>query len=271
MKRILLLLVLCGHTIYIKAQVLRRPLAAMAGPSAYSHKQADVLSFIANQAALATLQQFSATIYMERRFGMPELTNYTIVTGLPTKHGNIGVALHRNGFSEYNENSLGLTYARRLGTRVNVGVQFNYHDRQLAGYGHVSMINAEAGVVWHLSEKLHAGMHVINAGAARSVNEEKLPSLYTFGCGYETGNKFFTGIEIIKEEDQPVTVNVLLQYRFIQNCMAAFGISTATSSVWIGARFYWRSFQIGVTASHHNQLGITPGLLFGLNAINKKS
>lgn len=272
MKRIGLVMILCGYSsMEMACQVSQRPLAGYAGPAAYNNTITDVISFTANQAALAALPQFSATIYMERRFLLAELSSYTIAAGMPAAHGNVGAVMYYNGFSEYNQMQFGITYARRLGSKASIGGQINYHTINIAGYGRAATFTAEAGITWHLSERLHAGMQIKNpvGGKFGNSRDEKIPSVYTFGCGYEPGNKFFTGIEIIKEEDEPPNVNVLLQYRFIPACMIVAGISSATSSCWMGVKFYWKTFHIGTTASYHNQLGITPGLLIGVTS-NKR-
>ncbi|MEI9911792.1 MAG: hypothetical protein WDO71_20355 [Bacteroidota bacterium] len=88
--------------------------------------------------------------------------------------------------------------------------------------------------------------------------------------GYEASEKFFFNIEIIKEEDQPVNVNAGIQYKFIPQLLVRAGMSTSTSSAWIGLGLFLKSFRIDVTTSYHPQLGITPGLLLLFN-FNEKA
>jgi hypothetical protein len=269
MKRTVLVMIVWGCSSMEMAG--QRPLADYAGPAAYSNTITDAISFTDNQAALAALPRFSGTIYMERRFLLTALSNYTVAAGMPSVHGNIGFVMQYNGFSEYNQTQFGAVYAKRLGSKASIGGQINFHNLNIAGYGRASTLTAEVGVIWHLSEQLHTGMQIKNPVGGKFGNngEEKIPSVYVFGCGYEPGNKFFTGIEIINEEDRPPNVNVLLQYHFIPACMIVAGISSATSSGWMGVKFYWKTFHIGTTASYHNQLGITPGLLIGITSNNK--
>ena len=92
-------------------------------------------------------------------------------------------------------------------------------------------------------------------------NQEKLSSVYTVGLGYDASEKFFISTEIQKEEDQPVNVNAGMQYKFLPQLLARVGMSTATSSGWIGIGLTWKSLRLDVTSSYHPQLGITPGLL----------
>ena len=217
----------------LQAQTLRRPLAApYTGLGTYSINHADVFSFTANQASLAQLKNVSAGVYGERRFLLSELNNYMAAIALPTTSGNFGLKAGYSGFSDYNETQLGLAYGRKLGKKIDVGVQFNYNGIRVAGYGNASAISFELGTILHLTDKLNAGVHISNpvAGKFGKDQQEKLASVYAVGLGYEASDKFFISTEIEKEEDQPVNVNAGLQYKFIPQLLARVGMSSATSS-----------------------------------------
>ncbi len=267
-KVIFLFTFLFSGNILLSAQTLRRPLAAAyTGLGAYSINHVDAFSFISNQASLAQLKNISAGVYGERRFLLSELNNYTAVVGLPTNSGNFGLKAGYSGFSDYNETQLGIAYGRKLGSKVDIGAQFNYHGIRISSYGNASAISFELGTVLHLTDKLHAGVHITNpvGGKFGKDQQEKLSSVYTVGLGYEASQKFFISIEIEKEEDQPVNVNAGFQYKFIPQLLARAGMSSATSSAWIGLGFTIKSLRLDVTTSFNPQLGITPGLLLLFN------
>lgn len=254
------------------AQTVRRPVAALyTGLGAYSYSHTDIFSFTSNQASLAQIKNAAAGIFGEKRFLLEELSLYKAIIAIPTKSGNFGFNAGYYGFSDYNESQIGLAYARKLGEKVDMGVQFNYNQIQIAGYGNTSAVNFEIGTVIHLTEKLHAGVHAYNpvGGKIGKNQEEKLASIYKVGFGYEASQKFFVSAEIEKEEDQEVNVNAGMQYKLLPQLMARAGIATATSNVYFGVGFFLKSFRIDVTAAYHQQLGITPGLLFLYN-FNKK-
>jgi hypothetical protein len=253
------------------AQIIKRPIAApYIGLGAYSFNHADVFSFISNQGSLAQVKNIAAGVYAEKRFMLSELNYYTAVAALPVHSDNFGLKLEYSGFTEYNETQIGFAYARKLGDKIDVGVQFNYNGIRIAGYGNASAVSFEVGSIFHLTEKLHAGFHINNPVGGRfgKDQQEKLPSVYTAGFGYDASEKFFFSTEIIKEEDQPVNVNAGLQYKFIQQIWMRAGISSAVSTVWFGVGLQLQSFRIDVTGSYHAQLGMTPGLqlIFNLKA-----
>ena len=221
MKKTLLILLLT-IPLFSVAQIVKRPVTATyTGLGAYSNNHVDVFSFTSNQAALAQLKNASAGVFGERRFMLEELSLYQAAIALPTKSGNFGISTGYYGFSDYNESQIGLAYARKLGEKVNVGVQFNYNAVQIATYGEASAINFEIGTILHLTDKLHAGVHAYNpvGGKLGKNQEEKLASVYSVGLGYEASDKFFVSAEMEKEEDQPVNVNAGMQYKFLPQLM----------------------------------------------------
>lgn len=258
---------------FSNAQILRRPVAAgYTGLGAYSFNHVDVFSFTANQASLAQLKSSAVGIYGERRFLLTELNNYTAAIGLTTHSGNFGIKANYSGFTDYNETQLGLAYGRKLGNKLDIGAQVNYNAIRISsGYGNASTVSFEIGTIFHVTEKLHAGLEVSNpvGGKFGKEQQEKLSSVYTVGLGYDASEKLLISAAIEKEEDQPVNVNAGFQYKFIPQLLVRAGMATASSSAWLGLGLSLHSFRLDVTAGYHPQLGITPGLLLLFNFNSK--
>ncbi|MFT3681617.1 MAG: hypothetical protein QM791_15205 [Ferruginibacter sp.] len=246
------------------SQVLRQPVSAVyTGLGAYSTKNADVFSYTNNQASLAQIKNTSFGVYGERRFMLTETSVYTASVAVPSSLGNFGVNVKYFGYKNFNENQVGLAYARSLGPKVDIGVQFNYYGYRVPSYDNANTVNAEAGIVVHLSDKLNAGVHVYNPiGGKFSKTDEKLTSTYTFGLGYDASDNFFASAELVKEQDYPVNVNMGFQYRFEKMFFVRGGIGTATSRGYAGAGIGWNNFRLDISGSYHPQLGFSPGLLF---------
>lgn len=264
MKKLILIL-LTGFIYFISnGQTVRRPVASLyTGLGSYSIYQADVFSFTNNQASLAQMKSAAAGVYAERRFLLEELGLYQLAVAVPTSSGIFGLQAGYYGSSDYNETQIGLAYGRKLGDKADIGVQFNYNGILISGYGSSSALTFEIGTVFHLTEKINAGIHAYNpvGGEFGKDQQEKLPSVYTVGLGYDASEKFLVSAEIKKEENQPVNVHAGLQYRFIPELMVRGGIETNTSAVYFGAGLFFKSFRLDVSTSIHPQLGITPGLM----------
>jgi hypothetical protein len=258
----------------VTAQSLRYAVALpYAGLSAYSTFQNNPLSFTGNQAALAKTENAGIGIYGERRFLLAATSAYTLAMALPTKQGNFGIQVNYSGFKNFNENKIGLAYARSLGSKADVGIQFNYYGYRIPGYGNASTIYAEAGAILHLSDKLNAGVHVYNpvGGKLGKEGDEKLASAYKLGLGYDASENFFVSAEISKEEDKPVNVIAGIQYQFAKQFFVRAGFLSESATAFAGAGVSWKNIRLDVAGSYHPQLGFSPGILLSTKLGNKKS
>lgn len=264
------------------AQSLRYAVAApYLGTTAYSTLHSDAFSFINNQATLAQQKQAAAGAFAERRFLLAELNNYNLVLTAPTALGNFGVHVNYAGFTNFTENKIGLAYAKNLGQKMSAGIQFNYYGYRIPSYQNASTVSVEAALLYHFTPKLNGGIQVINpiggkllkANSTYNLGEEKLASVYSFGLGYDASESFYTSLQISKEEDKPVNVTGGFQYRFASQFFARAGFVSESSIAYAGAGVKFNNIRIDLSASYHQQLGISPGILliaeFGKNKKNQ--
>jgi hypothetical protein len=249
------------------SQSLRAHVSAVyLGLASYSNVHTDVFSFTNNQASLTKAKVAEAGVYSERRFLLKETTVYDAAIVLPSKSGNFGINLVYAGFDDFNESQIGLAYAVSLGSKLDLGAQFNYYGYRIPGYANANTVDFEIGAIAHLTNKLNAGFHVYNpVGGQFFKSNEKLTAVYKFGFGYDVSDVFYASAEIVKEENFPSSINAGLQYRFEKQLFARVGIVSATSTPYAGVGVAWDDFRIDISCSFHPQLGISPGLLFIVN------
>ena len=245
------------------SQSLRQPISAVyLGLGAYSTQHTDVFSFGNNQAALAKIKDGAAGVYGERRFLLQATSMYSAAVAIPSKLGNFGVNLKYAGYKSFNESQVGLAYARSLGSKVDIGIQFNYYGYRVPSYSNANTVNFEIGAMVHLTDQLNMGIHVYNpVGGKFSKTDEKLAAAYKMGLGYDASEQFFVSAEVVKEEDYPVNVNAGVQYRFMKQFFARVGMSSASSLGYAGVGIGWKHLRLDITGSYHPQLGLSPGLL----------
>lgn len=232
------------------------------GLGAYSQGHADIFSFTSNQAALAEVKHGGIGAEGERRYLLEELASYRLVLALPSAVGNFGLQGVSRGFSDYRESRFGLAYARQLGKKASLGIQFNYNSLQIAGYGSAKAVSAEAGFLLHLSSKLHTGIHLDNPGGKYSGNKAlKLPSVYTMGWGYDFSAQLFLSAEIVKEENQPVDARIGMQYVIVPALLVRVIVQTANASGWFSAGITRSRYRFDVYTGYHPQLGPSAGVL----------
>ena len=234
---------------------------------AYTTKQLDAFSFVGNQAALAQVKSGGVGVYGERRFLLSENSVYGVTATLPTKKGNFGVQINYSGFANYKEQKAGLAYAKTLGSKIDIGVQFNYYGFNVPNYINASTVNFEAGAIFHVSEKLNAGVHVYNPVSAKlgKNGEEKLAAAYKFGIGYDVSDEFYLATEILKEQNLPLNITSSFQYQFQKQFFVRAGFRSDNSTGFAGVGFLYKKMRIDFASSFHPQFGISPGLLLIYN------
>ncbi|GAA4319745.1 hypothetical protein GCM10023184_04640 [Flaviaesturariibacter amylovorans] len=231
--------------------------------SASSPRFADASSFAVNPAALAGRTQFSAALYGEYRFGLEALSAYQASAALPLAGGGAGALLQFGGGPDYSESTVGLAYARQLGSLLDVGVQFRYAAVRASGYGAAGGLTADAGLRLHLGERLHAGAWVHNPARVRLGKQgtERLPSAFGLGLTWERTGQWLMGAELRQEGGGPPALTAGLQFRVAGALRGRAGITTAGPVAYLGAGLRLRHLLLEVTATGHRYLGLTPGLL----------
>jgi hypothetical protein len=268
-------LLLCVLGLHSVAQPITQPITARYLPlGAYSKTHADVYATRNNAASLAQLQQSSAAVYAERRFALSPLNLFNFSAGFLTKDGAFALHGHYFGFGLFSQSQFSLAYGRKISDKADAGIQFNYHSlRQGNGYGNASSINASAGVIFHVTDKLHTGIHIYNPTGSRwsKAGNEKIPAQFTFGAGYDVSENLYLSAEIVKEENFPAAVNAGIQYHFDEPFFVRAGISTATSAYFASVGFQMNVFRVDIAASYQPLLGISPGMLLLFNMGTRKS
>ncbi len=268
------LLILVGRN--AAAQGVHSPLTnAYTGIGTYSKHFTDAFSVIGNQAVLADFDHSVAGIYGEQRFGLKELRTISASVAFPVRSGGIGANIRYLGDSKFNNAQFGLAYGRKLGSRVNVGVQFNYYSMRIAGYGNTSILTAEIGTLWQVSKKLQVGLHLNNPTGGKSGKQqaERLPTVFKMGLGYEASDQFYLSIEITKEESRPVMINADMQYQFAGQFFARMRVITETGQFAAGIGYEYKKCRLELVSSFHQQLGFTPAilLLFRFNTTREEN
>ncbi len=242
--------------------------------SAYSKTNTDAFGTYSNTAALGNAKNAAIGLYAERRYGLQELNNINAIVAIPVQAGAFAVTANRYGFEGFSETQLGLGYGRALSEKISVGGKINYYTQQIPSYGTASTLNIEAGMLLHLTPKLNAGISTYNpTGGKFGANKaEQLQSIYKFGLGYDVSNKVNIATEIVKTENEPISLIGAVHYQFEKKFFAKVGLSTLASNFFVAAGIAVNNqFRLDVSIAHHQQLGLTPGVVLLYNFAKKES
>lgn len=257
-------MVLSADLLFIsEAQTVHYPLRMEGkGVGACVRSFADAFNFVLNPAALASQESLCAGIYGERRYLLSELNLCSLAGSIPAAGGGLGMQVLYSGFAGYNESSLGLSYGRRLGRLLDIGLQFNYTLFQISGYGQAGSVNSAVGVFVHPSEKMTLGLYVFNpvGGKIGKNTNEKMASLYKTSMGYYASPQVYVGVDLIKEEGRPFSMQAAMYYQFAGQFFAGMGILTVPGVPFGWAGWMRKDLRIDMHVSYHPQLGFTPAL-----------
>lgn len=270
MKTKLILLFFFGIiSLSVHAQSMRYAVAApYLGLDAYSASPSTPFSFSGNQASLTKTRKPGIGLYGEEGFLLSALRNYRLSAVLPSRLGNFGIQLNYGGFSNMNHYRFGMAYARSLGKWISIGIQFSYFGYRIPSYKGYSGIDTEIGAILHLNRQLHFGLHAYNPIGKAS--KGAVNAVYKAGLGYDASDKFYTGIEIMKEEARPATVVAMAQYRLSGIIYVKGGFSSSPASPFLAVGIGVRRFRLDLSVSHHPQLGFSPGILIILEKNERK-
>lgn len=222
--------------------------------------QPDAFSFSTNPAALSNYKENLLGVFSERKFLMEENSIHALYLGLPTKKGNFGFLLNYSGFSNFNQYEIAGAYSKKLGD-LSAGIQFGYSSLKITDYKNTNLLSATIGVVFKVNPKFYTGFQVANFIQSKYKNQ-KLPSTFRIGCGYQPSVSVFLGMDITKEENVPGSVLILLKYNYNQKFFSGLSFNAANITTSGSAGIAWNNYRVDISAGYHQYLGVSPGITF---------
>lgn len=247
MKRFLLTLISTWWIALLSAQSLLMPVGKNLATGSYSRHFQNVMSAWSNPAGLSCLPRFTAGIYSENRFLLKAASLYAVMAAVPVPGGAFGAGITRLGNSAWHAQRVSGAYGRALGSRVGAGLQFNYETVAVQGFGAAGSISFDGGLLWHISEQFHTGLHIFRL--------ENMPVIYSGGIGFEASRDFLLTAEVTSAG---AGLKAAAYYHIVPSLALELGIASNPAYNNAAVIFYVHSLRIDIAAGFHPQLGITP-------------
>ena len=230
----------------------------------------DAFSLFSNQAGLAFVEHLSIGILGEQRYLLPELQTVAAGVALPTNAGTFGLQLGYFGFSDYNEQKIGLAYARKLGENLALGAQFDYLNTRITESGSQGLVTFELGAIMQVSDQLRAGVHLFSPARIAVLEDEFLPTRISAGLGYQPAEEILLAVELEQQLDGFFRVKGGVDYQVIDILFLRIGGATnpALGSFGLGLDIQ-EKIRIDFATQYHLILGWTPAI--GLSYSASKS
>ncbi len=221
----------------------------------------DINSAFSNQAGLAFLQSISFTAAAEQRFLLSELQSISAAVALPTSSGTWGLTVNYFGFEAFNQQKIGLAYARKLFDNLSIGAQLLMLNTSIPEYGSKTNLTFELGMISQLLPELRLGVHAYSPARVRLSEEEILPTVFKIGLAYLPSNRVVCTAEVEKDIDFPVRTKFGVEYQLIEQLHLRVGLATRPINYSFGIGYVFSNgLSLDVAAVHHQYLGFTPAV-----------
>ena len=211
-----------------------------------------------NPGALGLVDRYFFGVAYESRYFIPEASYKALTFAAPLGGGTIGIVGHSFGFASYNDNRLGVSYARKLSDYISLGVQLNYMQVNIGDiYGQRSAVTGEVGALVTPNEKVAIGVHLVNPTRAKlaDYDDERIPTLLKIGVGYSFSDKVKLVAQVDKDLDLPINGRMGIEYEPIEDFFMRTGFSTLNRSYAFGIGYSWRGIILDVSNQWSQQLG----------------
>ena len=221
----------------------------------------DINGALVNPAALANIDFMSFGAFAEQRFLVADLQAFAAAVALPTNSGNFGLVLNYFGYSAYNEQKIGLAYARKFSKRISIGAQIDYLNTSIEEYGNRGVLTFDVGLQFQLHEQLRLATHIFNPIRAELNATENLPTLFKLGGIYQPAKSLSIAVEVEKDLDYDARIKLGLEYEVLNAVHLRFGFMNNPSNMTFGLGFMVKQkLQIDVATAYHQTLGFTPSV-----------
>jgi len=225
----------------------------------------DAWSLQANQAGLAAIKKPIAAVAYKSEFFNPDLSTQSAVIVYPANGNVFGLSFQSYGFSAYNEQRIGLAYARNFGNTVFVALDFNFNQVKIQQYGSARTYSFEVGLQYLPTDKLVIGAHVSNPNFSNYNYQLNavIPVSIEFGASYRFTDKLQLNTEIAKTLNSTTDVRTGLEYSMINWLEFRGGFSMNPFRQYAGFGFNYNNFHLDAAATTHSTLGYSPQIAIG--------
>lgn len=264
MKWLCVCILLAAANIKAQVQDAATPFSGMADLNTASFSPWCVFS---NQAGIARSDAFYAGISYRHRPGMSRTDTKGGFVLLPSPWGNFAASYTYFGYQKYNEQSVGLVYARQLTSFWDIGIKVNYLFAGVAGQAQSKQaFFPEVGCIFSFSEPVLIGIRTSNPGNLAQLTTGKewlVEELYAVGVSWEVDRAFWIAAQV-EDRNGEYSGTIGAEYRCFRFLKIKTGVKTGKAPLYAGAELKWKTAELGFyyqTETHWgNRWGITLGV-----------
>lgn len=233
----------------------------------------DFWSCINSPAGFASQKEISIGFSYQNKFLLKELGYKNAGILLPLNIGVIGVSFSQFGYNLYNENIIGLGFARNFGDKLRIGLKLDYLFFKFPeNYENKSAPTFELGIQYQINESLCLGAYFFNPinVKLRTINRDKIPIIIRLGFSYHITKDFLITSEIEENFEHNFSYRIGLEYDIYKNIFLRSGFQLNPEIFTFGVGYNYKWCIIDVCAQMNQELGTSINCSFIFNIKNRR-
>jgi hypothetical protein len=218
-------------------------------------------AIFSNPSNLWGLERKTVLLASEWRYGVENLRPIALGFIAPSKSGVLGFSYQNFSFESWHDHTLGIAYARKLMSKLDMGIHLKYQRIKVPSYESQNVIGFDIGFNTLIINNLRLGFLIQNPFPFKLNLTEIVPSLLRLGLAYQVNINVLLSLETAKSLSYPASFRFGLEYKFDKNWVLRGGFESypAAFSFGLGA-ILSDNFKIDLAMSNHSVLGLTPAI-----------
>lgn len=218
-----------------------------------------------SNSALLPFEGNSVSFYGFRYVGFTEITDMAAVLTIQAKPGTFAGAVHRYGFSLYQQSRFLAAYRFSAG-HFHSGVSFSYHHVQIGGnYGSAGAFGVDLGIALELSSGLWFGSRMTNLNQpSYGRSDEQLPREIAAGVSFYLSDSLLLTTEIVKDVLFPLSFRGGFEFEIVPSFFLRTGFTTKPDTFSAGFGLLMDRWTINIGLQQHDPLGLSPAIDMGI-------
>lgn len=219
---------------------------------------ADLWANFYNPANLHSIDKFSAGIFHEIKYGLPQLSTSAFSLCIPAGNGRIGFCAGYFGYSRHRESRAGLAYSMKLFHGINAGLQIDYLGMYSSdNSSRYTAFTFDAGISAEISRELALGVNVFNPVNIHynGRNGENLSPVMNAGLAYRPVESILLCAELESMPEFRPTCRFGAEFRMGRIFFIRTGVSSLPWENSFGTGFKFKNLLLDITLVRNPVLG----------------
>ena len=211
-----------------------------------------------NPAGFASIKDINIGFAYQNKFMLKELGYKNAGLLLPLNTGVIAVSFSQFGYNIYNENIIGLGFARNFSDKLKIGLKLDYLLFNFSGkYEDRFVPTFELGMQYNINKSLCLGAYVFNPVGVKikSLNKDKIPIIMRLGLSYYINEEFLVTSEIEENFEYDFSYRFGLEYELYEKLFIRSGFQLNPELFTFGLGYHYERFIFDICAQMNQILG----------------